>query len=71
MSKINKLKLSKVFSFVVAGEGTVYEGRGLITEPELLDEKYRKHHGKSLDIAYLGDFTGKYHVTYLVLKGLQ
>lgn len=44
-------------SFLIGGDGRVYEGRGYKNNPSKLGDKWAKYEGKSFDIAYIGRFT--------------
>jgi hypothetical protein len=46
-----------VLSFLVASDNTIYEGRGWHFSATK-DPLYKHYDGKSLDICFIGDFTG-------------
>lgn len=46
------------YSFIVGGDGRVYEGRGWWVKPAK-NKKWGMIFGKSIEIAYMGDHHGK------------
>ncbi|XP_054262480.1 peptidoglycan-recognition protein SB2-like isoform X3 [Macrosteles quadrilineatus] len=46
------------YNFLIGGDGVVYEGRGLLYHAHK-DKQHMDLKGKSLDIAYIGDFSDK------------
>lgn len=48
-----------MFSFMVAPDGSIYEGRGWKYDAER-PEKYRPLNGDCVDIAYIGNYIGEF-----------
>ncbi|XP_054264340.1 peptidoglycan-recognition protein SB2-like isoform X1 [Macrosteles quadrilineatus] len=47
----------KLYTFLVGGDGRVYEGRGYTNTPSKVGDKWAKYEGKSFDVAYIGRFS--------------
>ncbi|XP_054264341.1 uncharacterized protein LOC128987492 isoform X2 [Macrosteles quadrilineatus] len=52
----------KLYTFLVGGDGRVYEGRGYTNTPSKVGDKWAKYEGKSFDVAYIGRFSEDQHV---------
>lgn len=57
-----------LFSFLVGMDGNVYEGRGWNVKPiktDLEHPRQKKWDGKSIDVAYIGDYRSEYNLILL------
>lgn len=53
------------YSFLIGGDGTVYEGRGWHIDSTKQDYRYIDYYSKSIDIALIGNYESQYIILRL------